>query len=113
MRKTRLTKKQSKRSRKSIKKRATTRKKGGSPFVDKFIGKIKEIREIKKVYQGIGKLEIYYDDKNYLDKVITKLDKNLIKKLHTKKSEFSNKITTYVDNLCFSSNHCSNDDWVN
>lgn len=113
MRKTRLTKKQSKRSRKSIKKRATTRKKGGLSFVDKYIGKIKEIKEIKKVYQGIGKLEIYYNDKNYLDKVITKLNTNLITKLHTKKSEFSNKITTYVDNLCSSSNRCSNDDWVN
>ena len=36
MRKTRLTKKQSKRSRKSIKKRATARKKGGN-FYKKFI----------------------------------------------------------------------------
>lgn len=112
MRKTRLTKKQSKRSRKSIKKRATTRKKGGSSLVDKFIGKFKKIKEIKEIYQGIGKLEIYYNDKNYLDKVITELDTNLITKLHTKKSEFSNKITTYVNNLCSSSNHCS-DNWVN
>ena len=76
MRKTRLTKKQSKRSRKSIKKRATTRKKGGN-FYKKYILNRDEVFEN---YPGLKKVDIHFTDndaENITIKIVNSLkDKN-------------------------------------
>ena len=108
MRKTRLTKKQSKRSRKSIKKRATTRKKGGN-FYKKFILNRDEVFEL---YPGLKKVDIHLtnnDAENITIKIVNSLkDKNNIIE---KKKDFSNFMKKQVERVC-QEQKCDKDNWV-
>ena len=108
MRKTRLTKKQSKRSRKSIKKRATTRKKGGN-FYKKFILNRDEVFEI---YPGLKKVDIHFTDndaENITIKIVNSLkDKNNIIE---KKTDFNRFMQVQVNAVCNEST-CNKDNWV-
>ena len=116
MRKTRLTKKQSKRSRKSIKKRATTRKKGGN-FYKKYILNRDEVFEI---YPGLKKVDIHFTDndaENITIKIVNSLkDKNNDKNnntnnIITKKTKFTKFMKEQVERVC-QEQKCDKDNWV-